>query len=183
MFNLTSVDEKMILCCESFKKEIAKQRVGRANPALLSNLMVSSYGSDQILSQVASITAESATTLAVRPWDKKLIPAIEKAIHASELGLTPLTAGDVVRVPFPPLNEERRKELAKIVKQASEHSKVGLRNIRRDANTVIKEQEKSKILAEDQAKKMLDKVQEMTDKFIKQIDTLVEEKEAELMKI
>ncbi len=183
MFNLNSIDEKMILCCESFKKEIAKQRAGRPHPDLLSSLPVDSYGAKQALSQVASITTESSTMLVVRPWDKKLIPAIERAIHSSELGLNPLTSGDVVRVPFPPLTEERRKELSKMVKHAAEHSKIGLRSIRRDANTLVKEQEKSKILAEDQAKKMLEKIQETTDKFIKLIDTLTEAKEVELMRI
>lgn len=183
MFNLNSVEDKMSKCCEALKKEISKHRAGRANPALLMSLPVTSYGSDQPMSQVASVTVEGPTTLVVRPWDKKLIPAIEKAIYSSDLGLNPLTAGDVVRVPFPPLNEERRKELVKLVKQSAEQAKVGLRNLRRDANTEVKDQEKAKILPEDQSKKFLEKIQEMTDKFIKQVDLIVEEKEAELMKV
>jgi ribosome recycling factor len=183
MFTIQSLDEKMVRCCDAFKKEISKHRVGRANPALLMGLMVSSYGSDQPMSQIASVTAESATTLTVRPWDRKMIPAIEKAIHASDLGLNPLTAGDVVRVPFPPLNEERRADLVKLVKQAAEQSKVGLRSLRRDANTEVKDQEKAKSLAEDLSKKMLEKIQELTDKYIKQVDAIVSEKEIELMKI
>ncbi len=183
MFNIQSVEEKMVRCCDAFKKEISKHRVGRANPELLMSLMVSAYGSDQPMSQVASVTAENATTLAVRPWDKKMIPAIERAIHSSDLGLNPLSAGDVVRVPFPPLNQERRADLVKLVKQAAEHSKVGLRNLRREANTEVKDQEKAKTIAEDVSKKMLDKIQEITDKYIKKLDSTVSEKEIELMKI
>jgi len=183
MFDTKHVEEKMQKCLDSYKKEISKYRVGRANPALIGSLMVSVYGSDQPLAQVASITAESANTLAIKPWDKKMIPAIEKAIHTSDLGLNPLTAGDIVRVPFPPLTEERRKEIAKLAKQESEHSKVGLRNIRRDANAEIKDLEKAKTMPEDVAKKTLDTVQVLTDKYIKMIDTAYEEKEKEIMKI
>ncbi|MBM4222650.1 MAG: ribosome recycling factor [Gammaproteobacteria bacterium] len=183
MFDMNPVQEKMNRAIDAFKKEIAKQRAGRANPALISGLMVATYGTEQPLSQVASVTSESATVLAVKPWDKKLIPAIERAIHGSDLGLNPLTAGDIVRVPFPPLTEERRKEIVKLVKQTAEQAKVAIRNIRRDANQDVKDQEKAKILPEDQSKKFQEKIQKLTDDSIVQVDTLVSEKEAELMKV
>jgi ribosome recycling factor len=183
MFDIKNLNEKMDRAIESYKKELSKQRVGRAQPALISSLMVQTYGSEQPLSQISSITAESPTVLAVKPWDKKLIPAIEKAIHSSELGLNPVTAGDTVRVPLPSLTEERRKEIVKLIKGLAEQNKVGLRNLRRDANADIKNLEKANKISEDESKRFQDKVQEVTDKFTKLIDTLTQEKEVEVMKI
>lgn len=184
MFDMKkSVTEKMDKTIEAYKKELAKQRVGRAQPSLIANIMVLTYGTEQPLSQVASITAESATILAVKPWDKKLIPAIEKAIYSSDLGLNPATSGDTVRVPLPPLNEERRKEIVKHIKGLAEQSKISIRNIRRDANNEIKADEKAHVFSEDESKRHQDKVQESTDKFIKLLDTLTTEKEDEIMKI
>jgi ribosome recycling factor len=183
MFDIKNVIEKMDRAIDAYKKEIAKQRVGRAQPALIASLMVHTYGTEQALSQISSITAESATVLAVKPWDKKLIPSIERAIHGSDLGLNPVTAGDTVRVPLPALTEERRKDIVKQVKTSAEQAKVGLRNLRRDANTEIKALEKDNKVSEDESKRFQDKVQEATDKFIKMIDTLTQEKENEIMKI
>jgi len=183
MFDAKNLTDKMDKTIEAYKKELSKQRVGRAQPALIANLPVQTYGSEQPLSQISSISAESSTVLAVKPWDKKLIPAIERAIHSSDLGLNPVTSGDTVRVPLPPLTEERRKDIVKHIKTVAEQSKVALRNLRRDGNTEIKNLEKDNKISEDESKRSQDKVQELTDKFIKTIDTITQEKEIEMMKI
>jgi ribosome recycling factor len=181
MFDIKNCIEKMDKAIDAYKRDLSKLRAGRANPELITGLKIPAYGSDQPLAQLASVTVESATILAVKPWDKKLIPAIERAIHSSELGLNPVTAGDVVRVPFPSLTEERRKEIVKIVKTHAEQAKVGLRAIRKDANTELKIFEKS--ISEDEFKRLQDKIQETTDKYTKMIDTITNEKETELMKL
>jgi ribosome recycling factor len=183
MFNFKDFEEKMKKAIESYRKELLKQRVGRANPLVIAEVTVSAYGVEQPLDRVASITAESGTQLAVRPWDRKMIPEIERAIHAAGLGLNPLTAGDVVRIPFPPLSEERRKEIVKTVRTISEQSKVGLRNLRRDANQDIKKLEKDHVITEDDSVSDQKKVQDLTDKYIKIIETLTDEKEKEIMTV
>lgn len=183
MYDLKNLTEKMEKSIESYKKELSKQRVGRAQPALIASLMVHTYGSEQPLSQISSISAESSTVLAVKPWDKKLIPQIERAIHGSDLGLNPVTSGDVVRVPLPALTEERRKDIVKHIKTIAEQAKVAMRSLRRDANAEIKALEKDNKMSEDESKRSQDKVQEATDKYIKLIDTVTAEKEAEIMKI
>ncbi len=177
------LQEDMLKAIESFKKEISKQRAGRAQPAMITSLMVNTYGSEQPLSQVATVTTEGPLSLLVKPWDRKLIPAIEKAIMTSDLGLNPATSGETIRVPFPALNEERRKEIVKTIKGMAETGRVVLRNLRRDSNNEVKQLEKDHKISEDEAKKAVDKIQEITDKNIKLIDTLFAEKEQEIMKI
>lgn len=183
MFDFKDFEDKMKKAIDSYRKELLKQRVGRANPVVIAEISVTAYGMEQPLDRIASITAESATQLAVRPWDRKMIPEIERAIHAAGLGLNPLTSGDVVRVPFPPLSEERRREIVKTVRTASEQSKVGLRNLRRDANQDIKKLEKDHAITEDESVRDQKKVQELTDKYIKMIETVTDEKEKEIMTV
>lgn len=183
MFDFNELEEKMKKTIESYRKELLKQRVGRANPTVIASIQVNAYGVEQTLESVASITVEGATQLAVRPWDKKMIPEIERAIHACGMGFNPLTAGDVVRVPFPPLSEERRREIVKVVRSGSEQSKVGLRNLRRDANQDIKKLEKEDMITEDDSVADQKKVQELTDKYIKVIETLTDEKEKDIMTV
>lgn len=183
MFDFKDFEDKMKKAVEAYRKELMKQRVGRANPIVIAEISINAYGVEQLLDRVASITVESATQLAVRPWDRKMIPEIERAIHAAGLGLNPITAGDVVRVPFPPLSEERRKEIVKTVRTTSEQSKVGLRNLRRDANQDIKKLEKDSVITKDDSNADQKKVQELTDKYIKLIDTITDEKEKEIMTV
>lgn len=168
---------------ESLKQELLKVRTGRANPGLLDHVKVSSYGSDVPLNQVASITAESARTLLVTPWDKTLVQAIEKAILTADLGLNPSSAGQVIRVPMPLLNEERRKELVKVVRDAAENARISVRNIRRDANQELKNLLKDKEINEDEERRSQAEVQKLTDKFIAEVDQLLMKKETELMEV
>ncbi len=168
---------------DSLKQELLKVRTGRANPGLLDHVKVSSYGSEVPLNQVASITAESARTLLVTPWDKTLVQAIEKAILTADLGLNPSSAGQVIRVPMPLLNEERRKELVKVVRDAAENARISVRNIRRDANQELKNLLKDKEINEDEERRSQTEVQKLTDKFIAEIDQLLMKKEAELMEV
>jgi ribosome recycling factor len=168
---------------ETFQADLAKIRTGRAHPSLLEHLMVSNYGSDTPLSRVASINVLDSRTLSISPWDKNLVQAIEKAIMTANLGLNPTTAGQVIRVPLPPLTEERRKQMAKLVKQESENAKVVVRNIRRDANNDVKEQLKAKKIPEDEARRTEEHIQKLTDKSIGEIEKLAHKKEAELMEL
>lgn len=183
MFDFNELEEKMKKTIESYRKELLKQRVGRANPTVIASIQVNAYGVEQTLESVASIVVEGATQLAVRPWDKKMIPEIERAIHACGMGFNPLTSGDVVRVPFPPLSEERRREIVKVVRSGSEQSKVGLRNLRRDANQDIKKLEKEDMITEDDSVVDQKKVQELTDKYIKVIESITDEKEKDIMTV
>lgn len=168
---------------EAFKLELSKIRTGRANISLLDHVMVDYYGSEVPINQAATVSVEDARTLAVSPWEKAMVPAVEKAILNSDMGLNPVTAGDVIRVPLPALTEERRKDLVKLVRQEAEQGRVAVRNIRRDANADLKELVKEKEISEDEERMGLDAVQKLTDKHIHDIEGILETKEKELMEI
>ena len=166
---------------EALQKAFTKIRTGRAHPSLLDQITVSYYGTDTALSQVANVSIEDSRTLKVAPWEKDMVKAIEKAIMASDLGLNPTTQGLAIRIPLPPLTEERRRDLVKIVKNEAEQGRVAVRNIRRDANSEIKEALKEKMVSEDEARAGEEKIQKITDKFIKEIEKHLEVKEADLL--
>ncbi len=166
---------------DSLKQEFSKIRTGRAHPSLLDQIVVSYYGTDSALSQIANVVVEDARMLSVTPWEKGMVQAIEKAIMKSDLGLNPMTNGMTIRIPLPALTEERRRGLVKIVKTAAEDGRVAVRNIRRDANTSVKNLLKDKACSEDDAKNAEDKIQKLTDQYIKDIEKLLEIKEADLL--
>jgi ribosome recycling factor len=166
---------------DAFQNHISKVRTGRASPNLLDGIMVEYYGSPTPLRQLANIVAEDARTLAITVFDKSLTPAIEKAILTSDLGLNPASAGTVIRVPLPPLTEERRRDLTKIVRNEAEQGRVSIRNIRRDANDQIKALLKDKEISEDDERKAQDLIQKATDAAIKKLDAVLADKEKELM--
>jgi ribosome recycling factor len=168
---------------EAFKAELSKIRTGRAHPSLLNHIMVDFYGSEVPVGQAANITVEDARTLAVSPWDKSMVQVIEKAILSSDLGLNPSTAGTVIRVPMPPLTEERRKELVKVVRELAENARVAVRNIRRDANNDLKNLGKDKDISEDDEHRGQDLVQQVTNQSTDEIEALLQTKEQELMEI
>ena len=168
---------------ESLKTELTKIRTGRAHASLLDHVMVEYYGSEVPIAQAATVSVEDARTLAVSPWEKTLVPVIEKAIMSSDMGLNPVTSGDVIRVPLPALTEERRKDFVKLVKQEAEQGRVAVRNIRRDANADLKELVKEKEISEDDERGALEVIQKLTDKHIQQIEELLAAKEKELMEI
>ena|SRR3990167_7920782 len=180
---ITNAETRMQKNIEAFKHEIAKLRTGRAHPSLLEHIRVDYYGNPTPLSQVCNITIADARTLVITPWEKKMSPVIEKAIMTSGLGLNPATAGDVIRIPLPALTEDRRKELIKVVRQEAETARVSIRNVRRDANTDLKELLKKKEIAEDEERRLTDNVQKLTDKFITEVDQLLSVKEKDLMAI
>jgi ribosome recycling factor len=180
---IKETETRMQKCIESFKNEMSKLRTGRAHPSILDHVRVDYYGSETPLSQVANITVSDARTLTITPWEKKMIPVIEKAIMASGLGLNPATSGELIRIPLPALTEERRKDLTKIVRQEAESARVGIRNQRRDANNLFKEQLKNKQIAEDEERRLTDTIQKLTDKYIAEVDHLTTAKEADLMAI
>jgi len=175
--------ERMKKSIEALKHEFAKIRTGRAHPSLLEHVHVNYYGNDVPLSQVANINAEDSRTLAITPWERAMIPVVEKAILTSDLGLNPSTSGVVIRVPLPPLTEQRRKDLIKVVRHEAENGRVAVRNIRRDANAELKSALKDKQLSEDDEKRGEEQIQKLTDQYIKEIDVLLDEKEADLMAI
>ncbi|HSN20388.1 MAG TPA: ribosome recycling factor, partial [Usitatibacter sp.] len=168
---------------ETLKHDLAKIRTGRAHTGLIDHIKVDYYGSEVPVSQVANVTLADARTIAIQPFEKKMVQVVEKAIRDSDLGVNPATSGDVVRVPMPPLTEERRRELTKIVKHEGENAKVAVRNIRRDAINHLKELLKNGEVGEDQEKRSQDEVQKMTDKAIADIDKLVAEKEKDVMSV
>ncbi|MCS5708358.1 ribosome recycling factor [Candidatus Berkiella cookevillensis] len=172
---------RMTKSIEGFEHDLSKIRAGRAHPSLLDNIMVPYYGNDTPLSQVAGVHVEGALMLMVKPWEKNMLQAIEKAIRISDLGLNPATSGDVIRVPLPPLSEERRKELIKKVKAEGEQAKVAIRNIRRDSNNHIKESLKKKLISEDEQKRAEDAMQKLTDSYIEKIDQILTRKEKDLI--
>ena len=172
---------RMQKSAEALSSELTKIRTGRAHPSLLDHITVSYYGSDVPLNQVGNVSAGDARTLTVSPWEKSLIPAIEKAILNSDLGLNPVTSGDVIRVPLPPLTEERRKDMIKRVRNEAENSRVAVRNIRRDANQSLKSLIKSEHLAKDDEHRAEEDIQKLTDEFISKIDAVLQVKESELM--
>lgn len=175
--------DRMTKSLHSLEEELSKLRAGRANPSILEGVVVSYYGADTPLTQMAQIVVEGALMLAVKPFEKRLVPEIEKAIRSADLGLNPATSGDVIRVPFPPLSEERRKELIKKVKGEVENAKVAIRNIRRDANQEIKDLLKEKAISEDEQRKAEEAMQKLTDQFIHQADAVLARKEKDLMEI
>jgi ribosome recycling factor len=168
---------------EALQHELAKIRTGRAHPSLLDHITVNYYGSEVPIKQVANITAEDARTLAVTPWEKGMVQAVEKAIMQSDLGLNPNTAGTVIRVPMPPLTEERRRDLIKVARHEAEQGRVAIRNVRRDANQDLKEMVKEKLISEDDERRGEEAVQKLTDQYVKEVDKVLEEKEADLMSI
>ena len=176
-------EERMTKTLGSLDTAFAKIRTGRAHPSLLDGVSVSYYGSDTPLSQVANITVEEGRTLVVSPWERNLIPDIEKAILKSDLGLNPSTAADNIRLPMPPLTEENRRDLTKIAKAEAENARIAVRNIRRDANNDLKEFLKEKEITEDEQRRGEEQIQQLTDQMVKKIDTALESKEADLMEI
>ena len=168
---------------ESLHHAFAKIRTGRAHPSLLENISVSYYGADTPLSQVANITAEDARTLAIRVWERSLVPDVERAILKSDLGLNPSTAGEVIRVPLPMLTEETRKGYTRQARQEAENARVAIRNIRRDALADLKELEKEKEISEDEERRGQDDIQKITDRFIAEVETALAAKEKDLMAI
>lgn len=173
--------DRMGKSVSALETELAKLRTGRAHPSLLEHISVSYYGADTPLNQVANVTVEDGRTLVVQPWEQNLVSAVEKAILESDLGLNPNTAGTVIRIPLPPLTEERRKDLAKIVRNEGEQAKVAVRNIRRDANTELKNLVKEKLITEDDEHRGQEVIQKLTDQHVKEIDQRVEQKEKDLM--
>jgi len=168
---------------ESFKNQLAKVRTGRAHPSLLDGIMVPYYGSNTPLRQVGNVSTEDARTLTITVFDATLIAAVEKAIMGSNLGLNPMSAGTVIRIPLPPLTEERRKDLIKVVRGEAENTRVAIRNIRRDANGDLKELEKEKEISEDQQRQGEELVQKATNESIKKVDEVLAVKEAELLEV
>ncbi|MFN2348816.1 MAG: ribosome recycling factor [Thioalkalivibrio sp.] len=168
---------------ESLRHEMAKIRTGRAHTSLLDHVMVDYYGSDVPINQVANVNVEDARTLTVSPWEKTMVGKIEKAIMTSDLGLNPATMGLVIRVPMPALTEERRKDLVKVVRNEAENARVAIRNIRRDANTTLKNMLKDKDISEDEEHRGQDDIQKLTDSHIEEVDKVLAEKERELMEV
>lgn len=180
---IKDAEARMRKTIDAFKVEISKLRTGRANPGILDHVRVDYYGSEMAINQVANITVSDARTLTITPWEKKMVQAIEKAIINSGLGLNPATTGDVIRVPMPALNEERRKELIKVLRNEAEAARVSVRNARRDANGELKENLKAKKITEDEERQHSDSVQKLTDKFVTEVDQLTATKETDLMAI
>jgi ribosome recycling factor len=162
---------------------LAKIRAGRAHTSLLDHVQVSYYGSDVPLSQVANVGVEDSRTLSVTPWEKQMVSVVEKAIMTSDLGVNPSSAGMTIRIPIPPLTEERRRDLVKVAKSEAENARIAVRNIRRDANSTLKELLKEKEISEDEQRGAEDDIQKLTDSVVKQIDSTLAEKEADLMEV
>ena len=175
--------ERMAKCVVALKGEFKRMRTGRASSALLEHIKVEYYGSEMPLSQIANVVVEDARTLAVTPWDKTMVPAIEKAIHKSDLGLSPNTAGTVIRLPVPPLTEERRKDLVKSAKHEAENARVAVRNVRRDVMNDLKDMLKEMLVSQDEEKRAHDDVQKLTDKYVAEIDATLADKEKDLLHV
>ena len=175
--------DRMSKCVASLKHELKKLRTGRASTSLLEHVRVDYYGSEVPLQQVANVAVEDSRTLTVVPWEKQLVPVIEKAIMKSDLGLNPATAGSVIRVPLPALTEERRRELTKVVRHEGENAKVAIRNVRRDVMHELKEMLKEKLISEDVERKAHEEVQKLTDKYVAEVDHVLVEKEKDLMQV
>lgn len=180
---LKDTENRMGKSVDSLRNELIKIRTGRAHPSLLDQIMVDYYGTDTPINQVANVTVEDSRTLAVAPWEKQMVPVVEKAIINSGLGLNPATTGNLIRIPMPPLTEERRRELVKVVKADGENAKIAVRNIRRDANSDFKDLLKEKDISEDESRQAEDSVQKLTDKFVSSVDEVITVKEKELMEI
>lgn len=179
----TDARSRMNKSLEALRNELAKIRTGRAHPSLLEHVHVDYYGSEVPIGQAANVSVEDARTLSVTPWDKNMVPVIEKAILTSDLGLNPTTAGNVIRIPLPPLTEERRRDLGKVVQQEGENAKIAIRNIRRDANNHVKDLLRDKEINEDEERRAENDIQELTNLAVGKVDEIVAEKEKELLEI
>jgi ribosome recycling factor len=180
---LKDAESRMDKTVESTRAEMGRMRTGRASVALLDHLQIDYYGTPTPVVQTASVSVADARTLSIQPWDKSLVPLIEKAIMESDLGLNPVTAGEVIRIPIPPLTEERRRDISKLVRSEGEQGKVAIRNIRRDANHHLKDLLKEKEISEDEEKRAQDSVQKLTDKAVTLIEQIVDDKENEVMEV
>ncbi len=180
---LGDAETRMGKSVDSLRTELTKIRTGRAHPSLLDQIKVDYYGTDTAINQVANVTVEDSRTLAVAPWEKQMVAVVEKAIINSGLGLNPSTAGNLIRIPMPPLTEERRLELVKVVKGEGENAKIAIRNIRRDANSDFKDLLKEKDISEDESRQAEDTIQKHTNKFVTSVDEVIAVKEKELMEI
>lgn len=178
-----STEQKMQKSIEALKHDYAKVRTGRAHVGLLDHIQVDYYGSMVPLSQVSQVGLGDARTITIQPWEKKMIPVVEKAIRESDLGLNPSTTGDIVRVPMPLLTEQRRKELVKVVKHEGENAKIAVRNLRRDANQQVKEMLKEKLISEDDDRRAEEAIQKLTDRYVAEIEKLGIDKEKEVMTV
>jgi ribosome recycling factor len=178
-----TTEQKMLKTLDSLKVDFGKVRTGRAHTGILDHIQIDYYGSMVPLSQVANVTLIDARAIGVQPWEKKLLPVVEKAIRDSDLGLNPSAMGDVVRVPMPALTEERRKELIKVVRGEAENARIAVRNLRRDANNSLKDAVKAKTISEDDERRTQDEVQKLTDRYISEVDKLLAQKEQDLMAV
>ena len=176
-------ESRMKKSIEALKGELMKLRTGRASTGILDHVLVEYYGTPTPLPQVANIAVLDARTLMVTPWEKNLVPKVEKAIRDADLGLNPVGSADGVRVPLPPLSEERRREMVKVVRQEGEGARVAIRNIRRDANTQLKDLQKQKRISEDEERRAQEEIQHLTNRYIDEVDAVVEAKEADLMEV
>jgi len=180
---ITSAKEKMTKAIQAFTRELASIRAGRANSSLLERIVIDYYGAPTPINQLASISVPEARMLLIQPYDKSIVSEIEKAIMKSDLGINPNSDGSVIRLVFPPLTEERRRDLVKVVKKESEDAKIAIRNIRRDANDDLKKLEKNGEITEDELKRLTDDVQKLTDEHISKIDSLTKDKEKEILEV
>jgi len=178
-----SATERMGKSIETLKADLAKVRTGRAHTGILDHIQVDYYGAATALTQIANVTLIDARTIGVQPWEKKMITTVEKAIRDADLGLNPSTQGDMIRVPTPPLTEERRKEMVKLVKGEAEDAKIAIRNIRRDANEGVKKLVKEKLASEDDERRSNEEIQKLTDKFVVDVDKIVADKEKEILTV
>lgn len=176
-------EAKMKKTVDLLIKELSTLRAGRANPAMLDKVTVDYYGSPTPINQLANITVPEPRLLVIQPYDKTSIPNIEKAILKSDLGVNPTNDGNVIRIAIPALTEERRREMVKVVRKKVEDAKVALRNVRRDANEEVKQAEKDKVISEDESKKLLDEIQKLTDKYVKEMDKISQAKEKEILEV
>lgn len=176
-------EARMKKSLEALETAFKKVRTGRAHPGILDGVMVPYYGVDTPLKQVANVTVEDARTLAISAWEKSLIPQIEKAILKADLGLNPATSGDTIRVPMPALTEQTRRDMIKVCRAEAEHGRVAIRNIRRDANTMLKDLLKEKEITEDEERKGQDEIQKLTDKYVAEVEEMLKKKEADLLEV
>ena len=179
----SEASSRMEKSIDALRTEMSRIRTGRAHPSLLEQVTVDYYGNDTPLNQVASVNVADARTLTVTPWEKNMVPVIEKSIINANLGLNPQSAGMVIRVPLPPLTEERRKEMIRVVRGVAENSRVAIRNIRRDANGQLKDLLKAKEISEDDDRREQEQIQKLTDKHIKDVDLVLNEKEQDLLSV
>lgn len=179
----TDAEQRMMKSYENLEANFAKIRTGRAHPSILDSIIVEYYGSEVPISQVANINVEDARTLTVQPWEQPMVSVVEKAIMMSDLGVNPVTTGNLMRIPMPALTEERRRDLTKVARSEAEQARVAIRNIRRDANGDVKSLLKDKEITEDESRQAEDQIQKITDQYVSKVDALLTEKEASLMEI